>query len=286
MLSYQHIYHAGNHADVLKHLSLMAILHFLAKKSKPATLIDTHAGAGQYSLNAADLKQNLEYEEGVARLLNHHNSVSDPLLATYLQQVITSNQQGFYGGSVDIMHNWLREQDQLHAIELHPRAFTELSTTLHKDNAHAYQKDCFSQLNALVPPIHKRGLVLIDPPYEDKSEYSQVIQAVSKANEKWATACYAIWYPLLSERAGEKAMLSDKMRDEMVHLPVKNAWSIEFRVHPNQEDVGMYGSGMLILNCPYQVDTAITDAMLEVAKLFNTSPEQNPIQTCWHKAPM
>lgn len=285
MLSYQHIYHAGNHADVLKHISLLAILNFLAKKAKPATLIDTHAGSGHYALNAPELSNNPEYQEGVARLLAHRDNVSDPLLLAYLEQVYAHHQQGFYAGSVAMMHHWLREQDQLHASELHPRAFTELSHTLFKANAHAYQVDCFAQLKALVPPIRKRGLVLIDPPYEDKHEYDQVIEAVSNANNKWATACYAIWYPLLSERAGTKAGLSEQMRDELARLPVKNAWSIEFRAHPNEHNVGMYGSGMLLLNCPYQVDEAVSHAMREVSEIANISSDDKPIQTCWHKPP-
>ncbi len=285
MLSYQHIYHAGNHADVLKHISLLAILNFLAKKAKPATLIDTHAGSGYYALDAPELRNNLEYQEGIGRLLTYRDGVSDTLLLAYLELVYAHHQQGFYAGSVTMMHHWLREQDQLHASELHPRAFTELSQTLFKSNAHAYQADCFAQLKALVPPIHKRGLVLIDPPYEDKYEYDHVIQAVSQANDKWATACYAIWYPLLSERAGDKAGLSRLMRDELARLPVNNAWSIEFRAHPNEHDVGMYGSGMLLLNCPYQVDEAITHAMREVIGVAKISSAHKPIQTCWHKPP-
>jgi 23S rRNA (adenine2030-N6)-methyltransferase len=282
MLSYQHIYHAGNHADVLKHISVLAVLNFLAQKSKPATLIDSHAGAGMYAIAAPQSKQTAEYHAGVASLARHLPDAESALLQQYLtvHQHYAQSQQ--YAGSVMLMHDWLREQDQLHGGELHPQAYAELASHINKRNAHVYQRDSFKLLDALLPPIHRRGCVLIDPPYEDFAEYQWVFDAVANGVSRWATACYAIWYPKLSTRAGDKTGQSQQLRDRLGALSgIKNAWYIEMDMQPFAADSGMYGSGMLLLNCPYQVDVNITGAIAEICRVWKADYPEISFHSKW-----
>ncbi|MDM7860893.1 23S rRNA (adenine(2030)-N(6))-methyltransferase RlmJ [Alteromonas sp. ASW11-36] len=255
MLSYKHAFHSGNHADVIKHLSLLAVLEKLAQKTKPFSVIDTHAGAGAYALDDAQVEQNKEYQTGVA-LINaatqHHG-----LLQRYQALLITAAEQGVYPGSPWLAASQLRDNDQLTLMELHPSEYQKLKRQRFLRNANIHNRDGFEGLLATTPPQIKRGVVLIDPPYEQLSEYEQVNSSVGKLLRRWANACVLVWYPMLTKRAGQKAKASEQMQAALAQLECASAFNLQLEVSDPTSDVGMYGSGMLIINPPWQLFESI-----------------------------
>lgn len=255
MLSYRHGFHAGNHADVLKHLCLLVILEKLTAKDKPAVYIDTHAGAGLYDLESPEATKTSEYLTGVDKLKNY--SGNNPDITSYQQIIARYLARQQYPGSPMLALEVLRETDKLHLMELHNSEIDNLRDNLNHRRVTVHHRDGFEGLIALVPPAQKRGLVLIDPAYERADEYLQVTNNLQKAIRKWPTGVYAIWYPLLSARAGKKAGQSQNMLAQLVSLAPKNALNVSFEVSDPRDDLDMYGSGLLIINPPWQLDEAL-----------------------------
>lgn len=269
MLSYQHIYHAGNHADLIKHLTLLSVLLKLGQKAKPFTLIDTHAGAGEYDLSTAKAQQNNESETGVGLLDAAFLSQADSmLLQAYGEGISTDLSSGKYCGSAGWMQRYLRDQDQAHLCELHPSVYPELKDFVYKPNAHCYEADGFKQLLALVPPLAKRGVVLIDPPYEQASEYQTVTDVLEQSLKRWATGCYLLWYPMINTDNASKAQAAIRMLKRIEALSalesVTNMANIQWRHDTDRNAQGMYGSGLIAINLPWGCDTAISEAMLSI----------------------
>lgn len=265
MLSYRHAFHAGNHADILKHLCWLGVIQHLKQKTKPFVLFDTHAGAGEYPLNEDFASQNKEYDTGMTRLLN--TQAVSPLLDDYLTLSRPFWQQQIYPGSPRLMAEALREQDHAHVMELHPTEIDNLQRCmrrLHNEAIHVHHRDGLEGLIALTPPNPNRGAVLIDPPYEQKKEYTQVADTAAKVYSRWQNAQMVIWYPLLSGRAEEKAQACQSMLETASQLG-KNAFCAELTVAENTHDAGMYGSGVLVINPAWQLDEQLTQAMKEVA---------------------
>ena len=246
MLSYRHAFHAGNHADVLKHCVLTLAIDYLAQKDKPLLYIDTHAGAGRYDLNSAEAKKNCEYANGVEQLFAQR-TVFAPLLQSYFAAIekFRAHYPRGYPGSPWFAEYLLREQDRLRLFELHPQDFKTLNNSMQSDSRCAVAaSDGFAALKALLPPPSRRALVLIDPPYELKEDYARVITALKEALRRFATGTYLIWYPLLPR--GE----AEKLPKQLAALAA-NTLRMELHIDEPKGEFGMYGSGMFAINPPW-----------------------------------
>lgn len=249
MLSYRHAFHAGNHADVLKHFIEVRLLRYLAQKDKPFWYIDTHAGAGCYSLDTGYATQNAEFESGIARLW-HRDDLPAPLLdyVALVKKINPEDELKLYPGSPLVALELLRDQDKLRLYELHPS-----DSEILRENFAAYGNkvliqtaDGFGALKALLPPPPRRALVLIDPPYEEKQDYQRVITALQEGLKRFANGIYAVWYPQL-QRADARQLPA-----QMKQLDVKSWLHVSLSVQaPSAEGFGMHGSGMFILNPPW-----------------------------------
>ncbi|MFG6158603.1 23S rRNA (adenine(2030)-N(6))-methyltransferase RlmJ [Halomonas sp. 1390] len=268
MLSYQHAYHAGNFADVHKHLTLFAVIdHFLRKKSS-VTYMDTHAGRGLYPLAAEETARLQEYREGVARLWQARERLkSDPLLGDWLTALsrVQSRAGGLdhYPGSPWWLSARLREQDRLMLFELHPGEHGHLARQVLPDNVQRVHGDGLQGLVKGLPVPSPRLCVLVDPSYERKEEYAEVAEAVCQAMRKARHAVVLVWYPLLP--AGRHRDLLEGLRDG----GVRKIWRSELRLREPQEGArGMVGSGMLVINAPWGLEERLEAAMAEILPLL------------------
>lgn len=266
MLSYRHAFHAGNHADVLKHYVFWQVLDYYRQKDKPFLVIDTHAGAGLYDLGGEEARKNHEYRQGIARL-RESASLSAPL-AAFLHAVESCLPENhLYPGSPWLAASLLREHDRLHAYELHPRDYEHLSANLvhfglgrrlriHRENG-------FKGLIGELPPLERRAVVLIDPPYEDKNDYQQVFSTLIRAQKRFASGCYVIWYPALqnpwSEAFAEE--LSLDFGDNFLHARLDVC-------APRPDGYGMHGSGLFILNPPWTLAADLEERLPELQSLL------------------
>ena len=266
MLSYRHAFHAGNHADVLKHFIEVELLRYLAQKDKPFWYIDTHAGAGCYELDSAYAAQNAEYESGIARLLGRDDLPAE--LADYISLIKGFNPDGplqLYPGSPLLAREVLREGDKMRLFELHP-ADNELLL----ENFAGFGSEVliqrgngFGALKALLPPPPRRALVLIDPPYEEKQDYQRVVAALSEGLKRFSSGVYAIWYPLL-QRAD-----AQQLPEQLKKLPVKNWLNVALCVQqPGEDGFGMHGSGMFVLNPPFKLHGVLQQVMPYLVKVL------------------
>ena len=249
MLSYRHGFHAGNHADVLKHIALVALLRILARKDKPLLVVDTHAGAGVYSLEQGFAVRNAEFRGGIAALWER-SDLPEPV-ADYLDQVRAVNPDGVlrqYPGSPRIALGVLRPQDRLRLFELHSTEGAILARQFAQEGRRVTVTagDGFAGLKAVLPPPSRRGLVLIDPSYELATDYRAVVTALRDGIERFATGTYVVWYPLLQRR--ESVELPEKLR-----RAVDANWlDIALQVKaPSPDGLGLHGSGLFIVNPPW-----------------------------------
>ncbi len=272
MLSYRHAFHAGNHADVLKHTVLVHLLRYLAKKETPYMVIDTHAGAGVYALDSGYAAKSGEYASGIAQLWERKDLPAP--LADYVQLVKDLNPNGklrYYPGSPYCAYRILREQDRLRLFELHPSDITILQDNFHKleqarreenrggtrgKRALIQRGDGFAGLKALLPPPSRRGLILIDPPYEVKDDYRRVRDTMADALTRFATGTYAIWYPILQRM--ESRQLPDKLKRLPMHSWLHASLSIGA---PSPDGFGLHSSGMFVVNPPWTLEKALQDVL-------------------------
>ena len=259
MLSYRHAFHAGNHADVLKHFVEVQLLQYLAQKDKPFWYIDTHAGAGCYELDRGYATQNAEYESGIARLWDRDDLPA--ALAEYVALVKGINPDGqmkLYPGSPLVAQQLLRGQDRMRLFELHPTDNEILQENFSGQGTQVLmqQADGFGALKALLPPPPRRALVLIDPPYEDKQDYRRVVTALREGLKRFANGVYAVWYPQL-QRAEAR-----QLPEELKQLPVKSWLHVALSVQePSGDGFGMHGSGMFVLNPPWTLHGVLQEVM-------------------------
>jgi len=258
MLSYQHAYHAGNAADVHKHLALVMLLRRLKQKEKPFSFIDTHAGRGLYDLESAEAQKTREAETGVLRLTLTDDAPQP--VRDYLAILSARNREGpirFYPGSAAIAHAMLRDDDRAILLELHPQESAALRQFLASDSRFSlHVRDCYEALPALLPPPIRRGLVLIDPSYEMKVEYEDIVRLLGRALRRWANGIYLLWYPLLPE-ARDRLLLRQIER----LAPPKTLIS-EYSF--SASDGGLQGSGLVIVNSPWQFDKELATAMQHI----------------------
>lgn len=248
MLSYRHAFHAGNHADVLKHLMLGEVIDYFNRKSAPYWYVDTHAGAGKYATDSDEANKVGEIHEGLGRLAGWCEAPD--AIRRYLARVNAEAGIGrFYPGSPEIASNEMRDQDGLRLFELHPADAQRLERNFEREGKRVQirQMDGFAGLKSVLPPTPKRGLVLIDPSYEIKDDYDRVRDAVADGLKRFATGCFMIWYPVLPRPESKKlpARLQSLCADQFSWLHAR------LDVRAPQPNGGMAGSGMFVVNPPY-----------------------------------
>lgn len=258
MLSYRHGFHAGNPADVLKHAVFVFVLGHLQRKAGPLLILDTHAGAGLYDLASAEAAKTGEFRDGIARLAAGAGEVPD-LLGTYLALVKARNPRGplaVYPGSPALALTMKRPQDRLAFYELHPADHQRLADLAGRVRGVSIERtDGFKGLTARVPPDGRRGLVLIDPSYEIKTDYDKVVAALAKAWRRFATGVYILWYPVI-ERSRIDGLLA-----AVTAAGIRKVYRIELGMAPDAPGYGMTASGVLVVNPPFTLPGAAGAAL-------------------------
>jgi 23S rRNA (adenine2030-N6)-methyltransferase len=260
MFSYRHGFHAGNHADVLKHVILVQLLKHLAAKDKPFMVVDTHAGAGAYSFDPGSYAaKNAEFDTGIGRLWGRNDLDGD--LADYLAQIRVFNPGDTlraYPGSPQLALQMSRAQDPLRLFELHPTEGRLLGGYFHAAGRRVVVRaeDGFAGLKSVLPPAARRALVLIDPSYEDKQDYASVLSTLRDALQRFPTGVYAVWYPQVKRRE------SHALPAQMQRLATGNWLHAALSVAaPPDDGIGLYGSGMFVFNPPWQLRDGLRIAM-------------------------
>lgn len=280
MLSYRHGFHAGNHADVLKHMITIQLLRYFGQKETPYMVIDTHAGAGVYALDGSYASKNAEYETGIAPLWERTDLPE--AVADYMQVVKDLNPSGkmrYYPGSPYCADKVMREQDRLRLFELHPTESKVLADNFRKLEEHAAEQgkrptargrrvlvdrgDGFLALKALLPPPSRRGMVLIDPPYEDKRDYQRVKETLVDALVRFPTGTYAVWYPVLHR------IESKNFSERLKRLGAKSWLNVTLSISlPSPDGFGLHTSGMFILNPPWTLEATLKEVMPYLVKVL------------------
>jgi len=258
-VNYRHAFHAGNHADVFKHVILLALTDALQRKDGALFALDTHAGRGSYPLASAAAQKTKEADAGIRRLLNAGRP-SQPLIKRYLAAVRAS-QTGTgvdtYPGSPLLLAQALRPQDRLACCELQADEAAALKSLLSgKPQVGVHARDGYAALTALLPPKEKRGLVLIDPPYEAQlAEFDVLIPALRAALQRWPTGVFAVWYPIKLRRSLQP------MFRRAADLPAKSVLRVELMVRPDDSPLRMNGSGMLLVNPPWRFNDELASTL-------------------------
>ncbi len=263
MFSYRHAFHAGNHADVLKHVVLIQLLRHLALKDTAFWVIDTHAGAGLYSLEGEWAAKRSEFADGIGRLWQRADAPA--AVAAYLSVVRRLNPDAalrHYPGSPFLALQVLREQDRLRLFEMHPnesRVLARNITEAGRDTARRtveHAADGFAGLKTLLPPPPRRALVLIDPSYEDKRDYVRVVDALRDAMTRFATGCYAIWYPQVQRRE------AIDLPRRLVQVTGAHWLHVTLTVRaPTPDGLGLHGSGMVVINPPWTLEATLRESL-------------------------
>ena len=256
MLSYRHAFHAGNHADVFKHLVLTLLIRSLLDKSKPFFYLDTHSGAGRYSLGSDMARKNREFDSGIGRLWRASNPPE--AIRHYLEAVRTTNpgrELQWYPGSPRIARPFLRERDRMALCELHPHEARVIAAEFAGDRqVRVAHMDGYQAIKSLLPPPERRGLVHIDPAYELKDERRRVLEAVAAGFRRWATGIYAVWYPIQ-----DRATADDFLR-RCKRLGIPKVLFAEFTVQPD-EPFRLNGSGMIVINPPWRLEEQLNASL-------------------------
>jgi len=256
-MNYRHAYHAGNLADVVKHLTLCTLITRMAEKVAPICFFDTHAGAGIYDLQAAPAQKTNEAAAGVLALRQFHKQkVLQPL-----QQVLAAFPARFYPGSPAIFRHYLRPRDHLILIEKHPEDAALLTTPFHRDTRiHIHCRDGWEALQALIPPREKRLLVLIDPPYERSDDIEQAIAAMIGVQRHMPQACFALWYPI------KDLIQVGHWHEQVAGSGIKKILRAEMFFKAPCE--GLFGSGMLLITPPWQIEQNLAPAYVALKPLL------------------
>jgi 23S rRNA (adenine2030-N6)-methyltransferase len=253
MLSYRHGFHAGNFADVLKHAVLTLCLRALHRKDKPYCYIETHAGAGRYDLSGRMASKNAEFRNGIARLWDRSDLPA--LLLPYLDVVRALNRSGdlrWYPGSPLIVRSLLRPRDRMALCELHPTDIVHLTELFaHDRQVTVHHRDGYAALKALLPPAERRGLVLCDPSFEMKGERGRLVDALKLAFRKWPTGIFALWHPIQDRAA------TDRLYRQLKDTGIPKILAVELWVLPDAATMSLKGSGMILINPPWQIDEEV-----------------------------
>jgi len=271
-MNYQHAFHAGNFADVHKHIVLTRILEYLRQKPAAFRVVDTHAGAGRYDLLGPQAARSSEWRDGIGRVFAIPRSgaagtVSMPaLIAPYLDVVAALNPGGklrLYPGSPLIVRAFLRRQDRLIACELEPKAAASLKGALHGDvRGKALVIDGWVALFANIPPKERRGLVVIDPPYEESVEFTRLPDTLAQAHRKWPSGLYLAWYPIKAREA------PDALARRLRRFDIPKILRCELSIAPPRADGALAGSGLVIVNPPYPLERELRTILPALTRLL------------------
>jgi 23S rRNA (adenine2030-N6)-methyltransferase len=272
-MKYRHAYHAGNFADVLKHTALVWLLQALTRKDKPLMYIDTHAGRGRYSLSSPAALESREADEGVRRLVAA--KPRSEVVRAYLD-VLThfdprygnGREPQVYPGSGLIAQHLLRRTDRAVLCEVEERETAALATAIGRDTRiRVENRDGYEALRALLPPTQRRGLVLIDPPYETQQEESaRVVQALGEALQRWRTGVYCIWYPIKLRAPVER------WHRAILALEPPSTLAAELCVYQDDSRAGLNGAGVVIVNPPWRSDEVLREGLAELHALLAQDP--------------
>jgi 23S rRNA (adenine2030-N6)-methyltransferase len=258
LLSYQHDYHAGNHADVLKHWLLVECLLYMQQKDRGFDYIDTHAGSGWYRLDSAAALKNAEFRNGIARVLQAPIAEME----RYLAQVRDPVSRNRYPGSAALVADLLRPQDRAWLYELHPQAFRQLQQQCeHKGQIFVRQEDGFKALLGLLPVASQRALILIDPAYELKEDYRKVVTTLEKAWQKMSRATFLLWYPVVDPARVQR------LERELQKTRIRNLHLFEIAVR-EAGATGMTASGVVIVNPPWTLSAKANEVLPQLAALL------------------
>ena len=265
-MNYRHAFHAGNFADVLKHAVLCRVLVHLREKAGAFRVIDTHAGAGLYDLTSSDATRGGEWQDGIGRLIDESLPKSSAeLLAPYLEAIraFNSDKLRSYPGSPVLAQRFLRKQDRLIACELEPHAAKALRHSLRGDDqTKAIEIDGWTALTAYIPPVERRGVVLIDPPFEQEGDYIRLANALDTARSKWASGTYLLWYPIKGRP--EPDALAKRIR----RLNIPKVMRIEVVVSPLSDPSRLNGCGLIVLNPPWKLEDELSALLPVLAALL------------------
>jgi 23S rRNA (adenine2030-N6)-methyltransferase len=267
MLSYQHAYHAGNPADVHKHVALMLLLRTFQRKDSPFCYVDSHAGRGLYDLESEAARTTRESDRGILRLAEAEEP--PPCVREYLDLVASFNAAGrlrYYPGSAAIGRALLREQDRAILLELHRQELAALRESVGRDRRiSVHERDCYEGLPALLPPPLRRGMVLMDPSYEVKREYEEIAGLLGKALARFANGVYLLWYPLLPEARHRRLVR------RMTDLAPPKTLTSEYRF--SAKAAGLQGSGLVVVNAPWQFEEALAATMQYIVAALDSDGE-------------
>ena len=274
MFSYRHAFHAGNHADVLKHTVLIATVQYLTQKEAALTVLDTHAGAGLYRLDGDYASKSGEANEGVLRLAEASAAELAPVLQAYLEKVRSFNQGNAvrnYPGSPFITQSLLRGHDRLKAFELHPTDMRSLTGNLAQldvgRQVAVLHEDGFEGVKKFLPPPSRRALLLCDPSYELKSDYGRVLDMMTDSLKRFPTGIYAIWYPIIPRPEAHDL----PKRLKTMATKAGKSWlhaTLTVKSNKTSERGGLPASGMFLINPPFSLKEQLKPAMPQLVKLL------------------
>lgn len=276
-MNYRHHYHAGGAADLLKHLVLVLLVRRLQAKPTPLFYYDSHAGAGSYDL-AHDMAQKTgEYTRGVARLWGARD-LPGPL-GDLLRLIEACNPDGVlrvYPGSPRVVRALLRPDDRMAACELHMKDILKLQDEFRGDpQVGVHMRDGYEGLKAFLPPKERRGLVLIDPPFERPDEFTAALAGLKQAHDRWPTGCYALWYPIKGPVA------RGKLHAALMHGAIRRVLAVELYTRQSRGDDGLGGSGMIVVNPPWRSDAALRGVLPALAGRLSDGEDEAHTRVEW-----
>ena len=267
MLSYQHSYHSGNFADVLKHIVLLDVLNYLIKKDKPLCYVETHAGLGLYNFTENQAQKNREYLNGIGRIWDQIDAPQN--VANYISLVKQFNRDGqltVYPGSPLIAAHVLRANDRLICFERHPKEYAGLSRVTKADKRiKIFFGDGTKESLGILPPSERRGVVLIDPSYEIKTDYYTVIDMLTSMTKRFNTGCYLLWYPVLMNDYAKFLERTIK------NSGIGNVQLFKLGIMPKQDEFGMLASGMIVINPPWALMPSMQQSLPWLADILGVS---------------
>lgn len=262
-MNYRHAYHAGNFADVFKHIVLVGLTQSLLRKDSAFCFLDTHAGSGFYDLSSDAAQKGKEFENGIKKLFAQENP---PELVKQYLECITDPLQ--YPGSPLIVQHFLRPQDRMILSELHPEEYQQLKRLFARNKQVAvHNQNGYDCIKAFLPPKEKRGFVLIDPPYEKPDELMQLTRILPEALRRWESGIFALWYPIKNREAIERfhQTLQEKIEEPIL--------TVELSIYPENITTHLNGSGMVIINPPWQLDQTLEDTLPWVWKALSINKQ-------------
>ena len=286
-MNYQHAFHAGNFADVHKHAVLASIVAYLRQKPAAFRVIDSHAGAGRYDLFASEAARGGEWHGGIERLWQASGQRAlepriNSILAPYLEAVSACNPDGtlrLYPGSPSIAQKLLRPQDRLIACEIEPRAAAALAGVLRGDRrAKALAIDGWTAIGAYVPPKERRGLVLIDPPFEERADFTRLCEVLAAAHRKWPTGIFLLWYPIKTREA------PDALARRLQRLGIAKMLRSELLVGVPSTDAGLIGSGLVVVNPPFALESDLRIALPALGRILALPGQRASQRADWLSA--